>query len=165
MKSKFESLAGYNGWANSRVYGAAEALPDALYRKEHGAFFGSIHRTLNHMLIGDWIWMNRFTGDGPAPRELDAVPFADFEDLKAARVSEDARIADYIGSLSEAAIDGTIAYRTISNPADMEQPLADALLHFFNHQTHHRGQVHCLLTQLGGSAPSLDLLVYQRGIA
>jgi len=165
MKSEFESLAGYNGWANRRVYTAAEALPDDLYRKEHGAFFGSIHRTLNHMLIGDWIWMNRFTGSGPAPRELDAVPFDDFEELKSARISEDARIADYIGSLSEAALGGTFTYRTIVNPSDMEQPLADALLHFFNHQTHHRGQVHCLLTQLAGDAPSFDLLVYQREIA
>ncbi len=162
MKSPFGMMAGYNAWANGRIYDAAGRLPDAVYRKEHGAFFGSIHRTLNHILVGDRIWMGRFTGTGGAPTRLDAVLFDDFAELRLAREAEDARIAGYIGSLGESDLAGRFRYRTISSPADIEQPLAPALTHFFNHQTHHRGQVHCLLTQLAGEAPSLDLIMYQR---
>ena len=162
MKSHFEMMAGYNGWANERLYAAAAAMPDDLYRKEHGAFFGSVHRTLNHILVGDRIWMGRFTGTGGAPTRLDAVLFDDFEELRMARRTEDDRIRAYIGGLSATDLEGRFRYRTITNPADIEQPLSPALTHFFNHQTHHRGQVHCLLTQLAGDAPSLDLILYQR---
>lgn len=162
MKSHFEMMAGYNGWANERVYDAAAAMPGDLYRKEHGAFFGSVHRTLNHILVGDRIWMGRFTGTGGAPTRLDAVLFDDFEELRMARRSEDDRIQAYVGSLSDTDLAGRFRYRTITNPTDIHQPLSPALTHFFNHQTHHRGQVHCLLTQLAGDAPSLDLILYQR---
>ena len=156
MKSHFEMMA------NACIYDAAAALPDAAYRQEHGAFFGSILRTLNHILVGDRIWMRRFTGTGEAPTQLDAVLFDRFEDLRATREAEDARIVAYIGNLSENDFAGRFRYRTITNPADVEQPLGPALTHFFNHQTHHRGQVHCLLTQLSGEAPSLDLILFQR---
>jgi len=162
MKSHFEMMAGYNGWANERLYDAAAQLPDDLYRKEYGAFFGSIHRTLNHILVGDRIWMGRFTGTNDAPTKLDVALFDDFEELRMARRSEDDRIIGYIGGLSESDLAGRFRYRTITNPTDVEQPLAPALSHLFNHQTHHRGQVHCLLTQLAGEAPSLDLVPYQR---
>lgn len=162
MKPLFDMLAGYNAWANERVYAAAAALSDADYRADHGAFFGSIHGTLNHLLVGDRIWMHRFTGEGPSPTKLDAILHEDFEGLRAARVAEDARIIAYVASLTPSDLDRTIRYRTISNPADIEQQLSLALLHVFNHQTHHRGQVHCLLTRITKEAPSLDLIVYQR---
>jgi uncharacterized damage-inducible protein DinB len=158
----FPMLAAYNAWANRRIYDVAATLPDADYRADRGAFFKSVHGTLNHLLVGDRIWMRRFTGEGEAPSRLDAILFEDFFELRRAREAEDARIAAYIGGLSEADLAGMLRYRTISNPRDIEQPLMPALMHFFNHQTHHRGQVHCLLTGLTGDAPSLDLLVYQR---
>ena len=79
-----------------------------------------------------------------------------------AREAEDSRIARYVDGLTDADLAGRFRYRTITNPRDIEQPLQPALMHFFNHQTHHRGQAHCLLTGLTGTAPSLDLLVYQR---
>jgi uncharacterized damage-inducible protein DinB len=106
--------------------------------------------------------MRRFTGEGEAPHRLDAILFEDFAELRAARQKEDARIVAYIDGLSEADVAGRIRYRTIVNPSEFEQPLATALAHFFNHQTHHRGQVHCLLTGFDLEAPSLDLLIYQR---
>jgi uncharacterized damage-inducible protein DinB len=162
MKTHFDMMAGYNNWANERLYTAASALSDETYRREYGAFFGSIHRTLNHILVGDRIWMSRFTGMGHAPKKLDVVLFDDLDELHMARRAEDARIVLYVGGLSESDLSGLFRYRTITNPTDIEQPLAPALAHFFNHQTHHRGQVHCLLTQLAGEAPSLDLIVYQR---
>jgi uncharacterized damage-inducible protein DinB len=162
MKFHFALLARYNAWANARIYEAAAALSDADYRANRGAFFKSVHGTLNHLLVGDRIWMRRFTGAGDAPNRLDAILFEDFADLRAARDREDERIVAYVDSLGEEALQGLIRYRTITNPTDVEQPLAPALLHFFNHQTHHRGQVHALLTGLTGAAPSLDLLLYQR---
>lgn len=162
MRPLFEMLAGYNAWANERVYAAAAALPDTDYRADHGAFFGSVHGTLNHLLVGDRIWMRRFTGEGPSPTALDAILYEDFEDLRAAREAEDARIVAYVAALAPADLDGIIRYRTISNPGDIEQRLDHALLHVFNHQTHHRGQVHGLLTRITNEAPSLDLILYQR---
>jgi uncharacterized damage-inducible protein DinB len=162
MKPIFEMLAGYNEWANRRLYDAAGALADADYRADHGAFFGSVHGTLNHLLAGDRVWMHRFTGEGPSPTRLDEILFDDFAGLRAAREAEDARIAAYVASLEPSDLDRTIRYRTISNPADIEQELKLALLHVFNHQTHHRGQVHCLLTRITDVAPSLDLILYQR---
>jgi len=155
-------LAAYNAWANRRLYEAAAALPEADYRRDAGAFFGSLHATLNHLLVGDRIWMRRFTGEGPMPDRLDAILHDDFAGLRAAREAEDARIEGYVTGLDEVALAGRFRYRTIVQPRDMEQPLAPALLHFFNHQTHHRGQAHALLTRFAGDAPSFDLLQYQR---
>ena len=162
MKPLFEMLAAYNAWANQRLYEATAQIPDADYRADRGAFFGSLDGTLNHLLLGDRIWMHRFTGEGSEPTELDAILFEDLADLRRARETEDARIVAYVDSLDEARLAGTIRYRSTRSPAEIEQRLAPLLLHFFNHQTHHRGQAHCLLTGVAGEAPSLDLLIYQR---
>ena len=162
MKPYVVMLAAYNAWANTRVYEAAAALPDADYRADRGAFFKSVHGTLNHLLVVDRIWMRRFTGEGEAPTRLDAILFEALSDLRAARIREDERIAAYVDRLSDTDLAGRIRFRTIVSPADVEQALTPALMHFFNHQTHHRGQVHTLLTGLGADAPSLDLIMFQR---
>ncbi len=162
MKSHFAMMAGYNAWCNERIYDVAGQLADADYRADRGAFFKSVHGTLNHLLVTDRIWLKRFSGQGDAPNRLDAILFENLAGLRDARQKEDERIVAYIESLSDAQLAGHIRYRTITNPADIEQPLAPALMHFFNHQTHHRGQVHCLLTGFGLEAPSLDLILFQR---
>ena len=106
--------------------------------------------------------MHRFTGEGTPPARLDQILFEDFAGLRAAREAEDGRIVDYAKGLDEARIAGLIRYRRVTSPETVEQPLALALAHFFNHQTHHRGQAQRLLTQLAGRAPELDLLYFQR---
>ena len=106
--------------------------------------------------------MRRFTGEGEAPTRLDAILYEDFAELRTMRAAEDARILRFVEGLSETDLAGRFRYRTITKPVDIEQPLAPALLHFFNHQTHHRGQAHCLLTGFGRDAPSLDLILFQR---
>ncbi len=106
--------------------------------------------------------MQRFTGVGDAPGRLDAILFETFEELRAAREAEDRRIVDFVDGLDDARIAGTIKYRRVSSPEQFEQQLVPALAHWFNHQTHHRGQVHALLTGLVGEAPELDLLFFQR---
>lgn len=158
----FPMFARYNAWANARVYETAGALSDADYRADRGAFFKSVHGTLNHLLVADRLWMKRFTGEGEAPKQLDAILYENFAELRTAREAEDRRIVAYADGLTEEALGGVLRFRTIVNPTDMEQPLVPALFHFFNHQTHHRGQVHSLFTGLTGDAPSLDLMIFQR---
>jgi uncharacterized damage-inducible protein DinB len=162
MRSHFTMLAAYNAWANEQLFEAASKLSDADFRADRGAFFRSVHGTLNHLLVTDRIWLRRFTGKGEAPDRLDAVLFDHLAELRAARRAEDRRIVAYVEELSQEALGWRIRYRTISDQTEIEQPLAPALAHFFNHQTHHRGQVHCLLTGLAGEAPSLDLIHFQR---
>jgi len=162
MKAQFEMLAAYNAWANERLYEAAATITDADYRADRGAFFGSLHGTLNHLLLGDLIWMHRFTGEGAEPTQLDATLHEDFAVLQTARRMEDDRIIAYIARLSDADLRGTLRYRSTRSPAEIEQYLAPLLLHFFNHQTHHRGQAHGLLTAIADEAPSFDLLIFQR---
>jgi uncharacterized damage-inducible protein DinB len=164
MKTRYQMFAGYNAWCNERLYDAAATVSDADYRAERGAFFRSLHGTLNHLLVGDRIWMQRFSGHGELPKSLDAILFDDFGTLRDARRAEDQAISRYIEGLSENDLSGTIRYRTFVRPADIEQALAPAFDHFFNHQTHHRGQAHGLLTGIIGNerTPSFDLIIYQR---
>ncbi len=126
MKDHYVTFAGYNAWANRRLYEAAALLSDAEYRADKGAFFKSMHGTLNHLLATDRIWIA------------------------------------YIASLDEERLRGVIRYRRVSTPEEFVQKLMPALDHWFNHQTHHRGHAHMILTSLGKTAPELDLLYYQR---
>ena len=164
MKSRYQMFAGYNAWCNERLYAAAAKLSDADYRADRGAFFKSMHGTLNHLLVGDRIWMRRFTGKGELPASLDADPVRRFRSPARSALAEDAGISRYVESLSDDDLGRKIRYRTFSNPADIEQVLAPALDHFFNHQTHHRGQAHALLSPIIGNdaTPSFDLIIYQR---
>jgi len=164
MLARYLMFAGYNSWCNERLYDAAAQVPDAVYRANRGAFFKSLHGTLNHLLVGDRIWMRRFTGRGEVPPSLYAILYDDFIQLRAARRAEDALITAYIGGLRDGDLVKTVRYRTVVNPQDIEQILSPALDHFFNHQTHHRGQAHALLSSALGNdrTPSFDLIIYQR---
>jgi uncharacterized damage-inducible protein DinB len=164
MKSRFTMFAGYNAWCNERLYAAAAEVSDTDYRADRCAFFRSLHGTLNHLLVGDRIWMQRFTGAGELPPSLDAILYDDFAALRAARRSEDTLISRYMARLNEGDLAGTIRFRTFVKPQTVEQALAPALDHFFNHQTHHRGQAHALLSAIIGNdaTPSFDLIIYQR---
>ena len=162
LLAHYRMFGRYNAWANTRLYDAAARLDGEQYRADRGAFFKSVHGTLNHLLATDRIWMQRFTGAGTAPERLDAILFETLDELRAARDVEDRRIVDFVDGLDDARIAGSIRYRRVSTPEVFEQPLAPALAHWFNHQTHHRGQAHMILTSLAKKAPELDLLYYQR---
>jgi uncharacterized damage-inducible protein DinB len=162
MKPHFLMMARYNAWANLRLYKMAGALPEELYRREVGVYFKSLHETLNHLLVTDRIWMRRLTGKGSHPNKLNAIAFDDFASLQAARTSEDLRIVNYIENLQEADIEKELDYSTL-NGTPQKQPICEILAHWFNHQTHHRGQAHAVLTLVGVTEPEpLDLLVMQR---
>lgn len=166
--SRYRRFAGYNAWANRRLYTAAAQLSEQDYRADRGAFFGSVHGTLNHLLVTDRIWMRRISGTGEAPDRLDAILFDSLDALNRARQAEDARIAAFVEGLSPENLSGELGYANSAGHRFV-QPLASVLDHLFNHQTHHRGQVHCLISGFLGNAatPSLDLIQYQRetGIA
>jgi uncharacterized damage-inducible protein DinB len=162
MKQHFRMFAAYNRWANDRLYAAAASLSPQAFNRDVGAAFGSAMGTLNHLLVADRIWMKRFTGGGTAPTALDTILFRDFAKLRRARVAEDQRIIDWIDGLSEGELAGRFAYMTVTDLRTVSQHLAPALAHLFNHQTHHRGQVHTILTMLGQPSVALDLIYFQR---
>ena len=162
MKTHFVMMANYNKWANARLFRGAGTLEDALYRKEVGAYFKSLHGTLNHLLVGDRIWMRRLTGTGEHPEKLNAILFEDLASLHSARVDEDNRIIAFVQSLEEPAFEEALDYRTL-NGTPVRQRRREILAHLFNHETHHRGQAHAILTILGIAEPEpLDLLIMQR---
>jgi uncharacterized damage-inducible protein DinB len=162
MKTHFVMMAKYNAWANARLFRMAGALPDELYRKEVGAYFKSLHGTLNHLLVADRIWMRRLTGAGDHPDRLDATLFDDLPSLHAARVAEDGRITGFVQGLEESAFEEVCDYCTL-NGTPQRQARREILAHLFNHETHHRGQAHAILTMLGVAEPDpLDLLLMQR---
>lgn len=160
--ARYVMFAAYNRWANRRLYAAVAALTPEEYVADRGAFFRSMHGTLNHLVVTDMIWMKRFIGTGEAPDRLDAIVADDLPTLTQLREGEDERIIGYVAGLTDAALGGLFRYRTVTAPRTVEQELAPALDHLFNHQTHHRGQAHAILTGLGQAAPPLDLLFFQR---
>lgn len=162
MKDHFRALAAYNAWANQKLYAAASELTGEEYRRDVHAFFTSMCGTLNHLLVADRVWMKRFTGEGDHPPRLDAIIHEAFGALQVARRVEDQRIVDYIDGLSEEELEGRFTYVTVTDVRTVSQRLAPALTHFFNHQTHHRGQAHGILSTLGKEPPSLDLIYFFR---
>ncbi|WP_341705037.1 DinB family protein [Ferrovibrio sp.] len=158
-------FARYNAWANTRLYDACAALPQADYMAARPSFFGSLHNTLNHILVGDSIWMGRFTAQ-PATHitALDQILHTDFAALRSARAAMDAAIIAFCDGLDDAALGGTFTY-TNTRGQTFTDPLFPPLTHFFNHQTHHRGQAHGLLSQAGAAAPELDLIYFLRADA
>src|SRR5580704_1261748 len=156
LRSHFRILARYNHVANERLYGQCVKLDDAEYRKKRAGSFGSIHGLLNHMLLGDRIWMARFEGGGETTPALNSILFEDFAALRSARADEDARIEAFFQYLHADFFERSFRY--INNQGKEYQEQAHiAATHFFNHQTHHRGQVHVMLSQTSVAAPSLDL--------
>jgi len=160
----FRNLARYNRLANERLYGACAQLSDVARKQTRQAFFGSIHGTLNHIMVGDRIWLSRIVPwDAPLVVPLDSELCADFAELRREREKQDVYIIDYVNGLDEGKIAGNVSYATTSgSPNVMELGLI--LQHFFNHQTHHRGQAHGLLSQTDVAPPPLDLLYYVREV-
>jgi uncharacterized damage-inducible protein DinB len=162
MKNHFLMLAHYNRWANRRLYDMSAQLPEELYRRDAGVYFNSLHGTLNHLLASDRIWMRRLEGTGEHPSALNAIVFSEFAELRRARESEDERILAFVAGLTISKLDAPHEYHTL-NGTPQRQPLKELLAHLFNHQTHHRGQAHAVLTAAGVSEPlPLDLWVMHR---
>lgn len=162
-------MAAYNQWMNKRLYEAAVGLPDEALREDRKAFFGSIIGTLNHLLVADTIWLQRFARhpslhaaldpvrQWSAPQGLSQLLFESFAEMRDHRVLLDQLITEWVEVLSEADLDRAVSYANTQG-TPFSRDFHALLSHFFNHQTHHRGQATTLLSQAGVDIGSTDLL-------
>ena len=162
-------MATYNQWMNRKVYDTAQQLSHTALMEDRRAFFGSILGTLNHLMLGDTVWLKRFA-QHPAgyaalapltaiatPTDLKQLAFTHLGELWAHRAWLDQLIIDWVGTLKESELDHRLRYHNMRGTA-ADKPFFGLLVHFFNHQTHHRGQVTTLLTQAGHDVGDTDLL-------
>jgi uncharacterized damage-inducible protein DinB len=155
-----QKMARYNRWQNASLYAAADALSDAARREDRGAFFRSIHGTLAHLLWADAMWMSRLAG-GPKPGVAlrDSPEYrADWVGLKQERVQMDELLIGWADRLDQEALAGDLAWFSGARGTEVVMPRALVVVHLFNHQTHHRGQVHAMLTATGARPADTDLI-------
>jgi uncharacterized damage-inducible protein DinB len=156
-----QMMAAYNAEMNRRLYDAAARLPDAARRQDRGAFWGCIHGTLAHLVWGDRQWMSRFDGweKNSVPLGQSAGAVASFEALRAERVAMDERIEAWADRVEQGWLDGELVWFSGAAGREVRKPLAVLMPHFFNHQTHHRGQAHAMITAAGEQTGDTDLFL------
>ncbi|WP_416304900.1 DinB family protein [Neptunicella sp. SCSIO 80796] len=171
IKSHIVLAAEYNQWINQRLYSVVGQLDETAFSAARGAFFSSISGTLNHIMVADLIWLNRFKkhstpvsallqalGTFPQPQTLSSILYPDFNSLQDARRELDQLIIELCNALQEKDLDKVLVY-TNTKGQPFNKKLGFLLQHFFNHQTHHRGQLTTLLSQLELDVGVTDLLV------
>jgi uncharacterized damage-inducible protein DinB len=154
-------MADYNEEMNRRVYAAAERLDDDVRRQQAGAFWTSVHGTLSHILWADRIWLSRFA-DGPKPHvDMGASDrmYDDFAELKAQREQTDAFMRRWAQTVQEDWLNSELVWFSAVLQREMRAPVRLLVTHLFNHQTHHRGQAHALLTRAGETVGDTDLIL------
>jgi uncharacterized damage-inducible protein DinB len=156
MKEHFRRFARYNQWANRLLYAAVGTLTADAFQAPRSGFFGSLCGTLNHLYVADRSWLARFEGTAAPHRTLDEQPHKLFPHLQAGREVEDARIIRLMDEATPGWLGGMLQYKRMVDGQDASMPMELALVHFFNHQTHHRGQAHGMLSATGVAPPSLD---------
>jgi uncharacterized damage-inducible protein DinB len=160
-----QTMARYNQWQNQNLYSAADALSEEERRKDRGAFFKSIHATLSHLLWADHMWLSRFAGDPQPHSSLDESSAfrADWQALKDDRERCDLRLIEWADRLDPAALEGDLSWYSGALQRTITKPRPLTVVHMFNHQTHHRGQVHAMLTAAGARPHATDLIMMQLG--
>jgi uncharacterized damage-inducible protein DinB len=156
-----QRLARYNRWQNENLYGVADRLSDEERRRDRGAFFGSIHGTLSHLLWGDCMWMSRFS-DVPKPTvgiAASAALYPDWDELKRERNGMDQHILHWSDNIDPKWLSGSHTWFSAAAKREMSKSRWEVVVHFFNHQTHHRGQVHAMLMQAGGKPSDTDFFM------
>ena|ERR1700722_2959353 len=173
--AQFRTMAQYNTWMNRSIYETCAALSEEERQRDLHAFFGSIHRTLNHLLLTDRSQMGRFVGTDRMQsldeagrvikiHSLDQELYADFATLRREREKTDATIEAWTASneITAEFLERDMIYDAMSAAGRYRVPMWIAVTHFFNHQTHHRGQITTLLSQLGRDAGVTDLMALHR---
>ena len=150
-------LARYNRWMNERLYALVAEIPDDERKRDRGAFFASMHGTLNHLLWGDRMWLGRFTGNPCTVPAFGASMYADFAQLRREREATDRDLLDWAGSLTPAWLASTLTYTSKVDGRTRALPAAVAAIHLFNHGTHHRGHLTALIKQAGHDPGVTDL--------
>lgn len=156
-KDHYQLLAQYNRWMNEKLYAVCAELSDVERKRDLGAFFGSLHRTLNHLLFGDLAWMGRFTDQPFQAPNMGADLFEDFDALRAERQRMDARIEDWAERLEPEWLAASFTYTSGVDGKTRTLPAWVLVSHMFNHQTHHRGQASTLIHQLGRDPGITDI--------
>lgn len=168
----YRAMARYNRWMNETLYAVAAELTDEERKRDLGAFFKSLHGTFNHLLIADRVWSGRFSGDPKKGQSLDAsgrpiplnpsvIAYEDFDQLRRERARTDDDIDAWLSTLDDDGLAKPFAYKNLAGEP-FEHPMWWALSHFFNHQTHHRGQATTLIKQLGRDPGVTDLIAMLR---
>ncbi|MDV3239913.1 MAG: DinB family protein [Gammaproteobacteria bacterium] len=150
--------ASYNHWMNERLYAVCAALSDAERKRDLGAFFRSIHGTFNHILLADRLWLARLGGQPFHVASLDQELYADFDTLHAEQVRTDAEVVACVQDLAPERLADTVAYTSVMTGRPNALPLGVVLTHLFHHQTHHRGQITTLISQLGRDFGETDMI-------
>ena len=158
--NRWQLMADYNAWMNERLYAICDSLSDEERKRDRGAFFRSIHSTLNHIFWGDSVWLARFTGKASAPSvPLGTDVYADFSELSAARKTLDAEISAWAAALTDEQLEAPYTFVSKVLNVTRVQPTWAFVTHMFNHQTHHRGQLTALLSQAGIDYGATDVLL------
>jgi uncharacterized damage-inducible protein DinB len=155
------TMAAYNAEMNRRLYAAAARLRDAERRQDRGAFWRSIHGTFNHLLWADRMWMSRIAGwEKPSlPLKASDALIERFDELSAARAQADRDLVHWAERVDEAWLGEDQVWFSGAAQREVRQPRGKLLVHVFNHQTHHRGQAHAMLTQAGQQTGDTDLFL------
>jgi len=154
-------MAAYNRWMNEKLYALCATLSEEERRRDRNAFFRSIHGTLNHLLLTDRGWLGRFRGEPWTFRSLDQELYADFDELRRERAQTDAEIESFVASLTAERLAEDFRYTNYAGTT-FTHPLGPAVVHLFNHQTHHRGQLTTLLVQADVDPGVTDLIALYR---
>lgn len=154
-----QKMARYNAWQNRSLYGVADGLTDAARREDRGSFFKSIHQTLAHIRWADQIWMSRLGDWEPPAGGIDtSTGFIDgWQELSASRIQADQDIATWADAVTDESLAGNLTWYSGAMKADLVRPLWVCVVQLFNHQTHHRGQVHAMLTAAGTRPEDTDV--------
>ncbi len=155
---QFKIQAQYNKWMNDHFYLLCDSISDKERKRDAGAFFKSIHGTLNHIILGDRLWMSRFQNLKFHIESLDQELYSDYNELKAQRAITDSEINNYIDGLTEEILSKPITFISKVKQSEHTYILRDCVLHFFQHQIHHRGQVSTLISQLGIDIGVTDMM-------
>ncbi|MCX7646559.1 MAG: DinB family protein [Rhodobacteraceae bacterium] len=160
------TMARYNAWQNENIVSAADTLDDSARRADRGAFFGSIAGTLSHLLWGDLTWMSRLDGGAPPGGGIKDSPalFPDWQPYLERRRATDRRILDWAARLEEHDLEGDLRWFSGALGREVTRPRAICVMQMFNHQTHHRGQVHAMLTAAGARPGDTDIFIMPESI-
>lgn len=150
-------MAEYNQWMNQNLYKVCRDIPDEKRKQDMKAFFKSIHSTLNHILWGDEIWLSRFTEQAHDLPGMGEDIYANFNDLESARIVTDNKILEWVQALDDNWLENAFSFTSVSDNKTRSAPGWLFVSHMFNHQTHHRGQITTLISQLGYEAPVTDI--------
>lgn len=153
----FATMARYSHWMNDRLYALCAEFTDAERKTDRGAFFKSIHGTLNHILVGDRIWLGRLNGKTIQVSRLDQELYSNFPELLGERQQTDCDIDAWVAALTDGRLAETLTFRRVTDGQERTLPVWLAAMQLFNHQTHHRGQLTTLIKQAGKDPGITDL--------